>query len=743
MKTVEFISQLQSLDVKLFLQAGELKCNAPQGVMTPDIISELKNQKQAIIDFLQSLEAAKDQQEIVISKRPEQASAPMSYAQQRLWLLQQIDQHSTAYNGLSAYNLKGDFNILACQNAWQQIISRHEVLRTNFVERDEKLIQLIKPAELFEVNQQKCTNEQLPVLLNEMANTVFNLQNDALITVDMIALSPQAPQAPQEHVMVVNMHHIISDGWSVSILIDEFTRLYDGFVKNLDVDLAPVDIQYGDFAHWQRENLTQSALQKQLDFWQNNLKDSPALIELATDFARPAEQTYRGDTFEFTLDKMRYEKVKQLAEQTDSTVFMVMLSAYNILLSGHSSKQDIVVGTPIANRVSVDLEKTIGMFMNTLVLRNQLDNSQSFASHLDSVRNNTFAAFEHQDLPFEQLVDVLNPQRSLSFSPLFQVMFILQNTPSSVASLEGLTMSELKRADHTAKYDLSLEVTESADSCHCVFEYSTDLFKTSTVEMLRDHWLQILDFACATPNADLSTLSMLTDAEKQQFNQWNDTTVEYDRHTPIHQLIDQQAQNIPDQVASAFEAQELSYSQLTAKANQLAHYLIESGVNKGDLIGVGINRSNDMLIAVLAIMKAGAAYVPMDPTYPPDRIAYMADDAKVKFIISEGNTAASLFDGRDNVLLIDQINTTIFDSASPDVHLDSHDLAYVIYTSGSTGKPKGVMVEHGNVVNFLIAMQKEFDLTSGCWMALTSLSFDISVLELLSTLASGMKVVIA
>jgi len=660
-------------------------------------------------------------QELIITLRDKSiAKLPLSYTQERLWFLNQYEENQTNYNIPALLKLEGELNRELLEKSFQTIIERHEILRTHFVEG----VQIVDQEADFRLEYSVIANESaLQKSIEHQLTQAFELGSDLLLRATLYELEPK------HYRLFVTMHHIISDGWSLSLLVNELIALYKAYLNEESNPLKPLDIQYADYALWQREYLSGEVLEHKIAYWKDALEGIETL-ELPTDYPRPLHQSYQGQTLHFTIDQSLTHSLEAINTRYDVTMFMTLLSAFSLLLHRYSNQNDIAIGSPIANRTNHQIEPLIGMFVNTLVLRNQMEGDTTFTTLLSSSKERTLSAYEHQDVPFEKIVDALGVERDTSRSPLFQVMFILQNNPAASFELPNVTASLEALETHTAKFDMTLDIEQIDNHLKCALEYNTDLFKPSTMERLIHHFQTLLRAIIANPNEKINDLNILTQAEEKQFNLWNQTKIEYPKEATLHQLFEAQVSKTPNAIAVVFEKQSLSYEELNAKANQIAHYLIEQGIKPDTLVAIQIERSLEMMIGLLGILKAGGAYVPIDPTYPEDRIEYMIEDSNAKVLV--------------NKAVIDEVLESDYSSTNPLVHMHSNHLAYVIYTSGSTGKPKGVMVEHQGVVNRIAWMQKEYQLdTNDIILQKTPFSFDVSVWELFLPLMYGIKLVFA
>ncbi|MBW4685858.1 MAG: amino acid adenylation domain-containing protein [Komarekiella atlantica HA4396-MV6] len=686
---------------------------------------------------------------------------PLSFAQQRLWFLDQLEPNNPFYNIAAAVRLEGQLNIGALEQSFNEIISRHEALRTNFQTIEGQAIAIISEAislilPTFDISELPLNLQEAEVKkqASQEAQKPFDLKSDLLLRVKLLRLNQQ------EHIILLTMHHIVSDGWSIDILVRELATLYQAFCNEQpsgasathslhlqrSIPLPALPIQYVDFAAWQREWLQGKVLKTQISYWLKQLKNAPKVLELPTDYPRPAIQTFRGSTYSFKLSNKLSFSLNKLSQQQGSTLFMTLLAAFQTLLWRYTGSEDIVIGSPIANRNRAEIEGLIGFFVNTLVLRTNLAGNPSFEELLKRVREVALGAYAHQDLPFELLVEELRPQRDLSHTPLFQVMFVLQNAPMSALELPGLTFSPLESNSDSAKLDLTLYITETVEGLLGNLEYNTDLFEESSIQRMAAHLQTLLERIVVNSKQRLSELPLLTKSEQYQLIvEWNDTEVKYPQQC-IHELFEAQVEKTPDAVAVVFADQELTYSQLNTKANQLGHYLQALGVKPEVLVGICLERSLEMVIGLLAILKAGGAYIPLDPAYPQQRLAFILEDTQASVLLTQTSLLQAIPQHQAEVVCLDadwhyiaqQSQEHLFSQSTPD------NLAYVIYTSGSTGRPKGVQIPHSALSNFLYSMRETPGLTQeDTLLAVTTYSFDIAALELFLPIIVGGRLVIA
>jgi amino acid adenylation domain-containing protein len=685
---------------------------------------------------------------------PREEAPPLSYAQQRLWFLAQLDERaSAAYLMPAGVRLIGALDVAALQGALDRVVARHEALRTCFASIDGTPVQVISPPEAgFALRQVNLSEHAQPEaeferLAAEEAMAPFDLEHGPLIRGHLLRL------ADDDHVLLVTMHHIVSDGWSAGVLLNEFSALYAAFSQGRPDPLPPLPIQYADYAVWQRRWITGEVLQRQLDFWRNHLGGAPALLELPTDRPRPAVQDYTGASFGFELDAELTAHLKALSQRHGSTLFMTLLAAWAALLSRLSGQSDVVIGTPVANRHHAEIEPLIGFFVNTQALRVDLSGSPSVAELLGQVRATALAAQEHQDIPFEQVVEALSPTRSMAHSPIFQVWFAWQNAPEGSLDLPGLQLEPVGASSTTARFDLELILHDAGERIAGSLGYACGLFDRSSVERHLAHWQTLLRGLVADDSACVARLPLLTEPEQQHLLiAFNNTATPFPHERCIHQLFEEQVDRTPEATALVFEDTLLTYSELNALANRIAHQLIAVGVRKNSRVAIALPRGIDMVVALLATLKAGGAYVPLDPDYPAERLAYMLDDCRPRVVLTHTAVQERLPASRAlltaTVLELDDsgnwAHQPTHNPEPAELGLMPSHLAYVIYTSGSTGLPKGVMVAHRNAVHIWAALERGIYAYHGGIERVSlnaSLSFDASVQQWVQ-LASGRTLVI-
>lgn len=682
-----------------------------------------------------------------IQRRANRKLASVSYPQERLWFVNQLQQENSAYNVPGALRFKGELDAVALKKSIDEIIRRHDVLRTTFRMVDGQIVQVIEEEmqidlgveDLRQFPKEQREEERKRAEVGAACHS-FTLDQGPLIRMRLLRVDDD------EHLLLLTVHHIVFDGWSIGIFVRELASLYRAYSKGEEPSLPPLPIQYGDYAEWQRTTLLEQAeMEKQLSYWREKLKGMPTALDLPTDRVRPPVQTFRGATKTFRLPNGLKVQLEALGKQEGATLFMTLLAAFKTLLYRYSGQNDLVLGTPIANRKLRETEPLIGLFLNLLVLRTEMSGELTFRELLRRVRQGTLEAYEHQDIPFEKLVEELKPERDLSRHPLFQVMFVLQNAP--VPSLEWEDLSiEIRELDTgTAKFDLNVWMTDTGEGLTGTWEYNTDLFDEQTIIQMAEHFENILRLVAEDADQTIAELPFLTDREKRVLEEWATGPRVAMPETTIHQLIEAQAALTPHHIALVFKDQQMTYAELNARANQLARYILDQRTGPDPFIGVFMERSLEMVIALLAVLKANRAYVPIDPDYPFERISYMLEDSNLSLILTQSWLQESLpadirsicLD-RDGELWANLDAGKLEGTSSPDQEM------YMIYTSGSTGKPKGVVNTHRGLVNRLLWMQQEYRLTEGDRvLQKTPFSFDVSVWEFFWPLLAGARLVIA
>jgi amino acid adenylation domain-containing protein len=677
---------------------------------------------------------------------------PLSFAQQRLWFLAQLDGLGGNYHIPMALRLHGALDANAWRRSLDTLFSRHEALRSVFPTTDgQPHVELLSSEHGLSLREYDLryvpdAKDQLQRLCAEESSAPFDLMVGPLIRAVLIRV------AEQEHVFLLTQHHIVSDGWSINVLGHELSTLYRAFSQRQSDPLPPLKIQYPDYAAWQRQWLAGERLQSQIEYWRHTLRDAPALLELPTDRPRPAQQSFAGASLPVQLDASLTQGLKRLGRQHGATLFMTLMTAWSAVLARLSGQDDLVIGTPTANRNRTEIEPLIGFFVNTLALRIDLSGEPSVAELLARVRRTALAAQDHQDLPFEQVVEMVQPPRRLDHTPLFQVMFSWQNYGEGTFELPGLRIEPAEMPAETVKFDMELTLGEIEGAVVGTLSYATALFDTATVERHRGYLLTLLHAMVVDAGQSMARVDLLASDERELLlTTWNQTSAPYPDRWCVHQLFEQQVHRVPDATAIVHEEQSLTYAQLNAQANRLAHQLIEQGVRPDSRIAISVERGITMVVGLLAILKAGGAYVPLDPAYPSGRLAQILIDAAPVMLLSDAAGRRAL--GHEALTHLTVLDLEAAPSAwahqldiNPDLHasgLSAHHLAYIIYTSGSTGTPKGVMVEHRHLMNHITWQVKQFQFSEcDAFLQRTSISFDASAWELWTPLSLGGRLVL-
>ena len=678
----------------------------------------------------------------IIPRRGEAAHHPLSFAQQRLWFLEQLEPNGP-YKVPVAFRLRGQLNVGALEQSVNEIISRHEVLRTTFEEFDGRPVQIVRPRPMLSIPFTDLSHltefervEEVKRVAERMSGQPFDFVRGPLVGAALVRL------AEEEYIFWFLMHHIVSDGWSIGVLVKELSAAYEAFADGRQPELPELPIQYADFAHWQREWLQGETLERQMKYWKERMGDkAPPPLALPTDRPRPPVQSYRGAILTHLVDPALTGRLKELARREGVTPYMLLLATFKTLLHRYAAQDDIVVGTPIANRNRTEVEPLIGFFVNTLVLRTDLSGDPTFRELLGRVRDVTLGAYAHQDLPFEKLVEELQPERDTSRTPLFQVMFSLQNAPMPSMKMGGIEVSLMDDDTTVSPFDLSFDVAERTDGLLCGLEYNTDLFDAATVRRMLKHFASLLEAATAGPFARISVLPLLTNGERHQLLvEWNETRREYPRDRCIHELFEEQAAAKPGAVALVCGSERLTYAELNERANQLARYLRARGVGAESRVGVLLEREMWAGVALLAVLKAGGAWVALDPAYPPPRLAFMLEDAGASVLVTTKRLAGSLpaHDARLVCLDAEARHVETQEGGNLGRVADARNLAYLVYTSGTTGRPKGILVEHRSLVNTSLAFASQHRLTPhDRLLQFASFSFDVAAEEFFGAWLAG------
>lgn len=744
MNLVKFLQSLVIKDWKLWNEGEKLHYNAPHEQSASSVLYRLKQHKVEIIQLLRD--------------RPDIFNVyPLSHGQKALWFLQQLDPLSSAYNQIFTSRIYGNINVKNFRLSFEEILDRHPSLRTTFPKLDEEPIQQVhqeKKVDFQQVDASDWSQPELYLSVYQESQRPFDLEHESVMRVRLFTYSRE------EHIFLLTIHHIATDGWSLDIILSELSKLYQAQQDGSQASLPILKNSYSDYVYFQNKKLEGSEGEKLWNYWQDRLKGELPRLNLHTDKPRPPIQTYNGASHNFQLSSQLTQKLKQLAISSDATLYMILLAAFEVLLYRYTGQEDILVGSPIAGRLQSQFRGIVGYFANMLVLQGDLSNNPSFEQVIAQVRQTVLEALSHQDYPFGLLIQKLQPHRDPSRSPIFQVSFSLQKLQESqnlqnlfideigiLVDWGGLKLGSFQMPQQVGQFDLGLEIFESEESLCSVFKYNTDLFNRQTIERLSSHFLLLLEAIVVNPEFSITQLPLLTEPERQQLlYEWNDTTVDFPSDLCVHQLLEQQVEQTPEAIAVVFEDEHLTYQELNQKANQLAHYLQSLGVEPDVPVGICLERSLEMVIALLGVLKAGGAYIPLDPTYPQERLIFMLEDSQTSVLLTHSSVTKWAMTLDVQVVLLDQLQEHIAAQprTSPESAVSPENLAYVIYTSGSTGTPKGVLNSHSGLVNRICWMQSSYQLNyTERVLQKTPFSFDVSVWEFLWPLMSGSCLVIA
>lgn len=684
----------------------------------------------------------------VLTRRDDPPPYKLSFAQRRIWFLQQFDPGSAAYNDPEALRIKGPLNITVMEKSINEIIRRHRVLRMTFPAKEGQPVMLPHPDEGIKISVATCRPESGASLENQVLEYVngfssrpFDLSTDFLVRVGILKIEEE------DYALVVSFHHIVMDGWSKGLMLQELMDIYPAFLEGLSSPLEEPPIQYTDYVHWHYQWMQGNLYESQLSYWRKQLTGAPPMLELPSDHPRPNIPTGKGSLEPFFLSPEKHTALNKLAKIQDATLFMVLTAALNTLLFRYSGQEDILIGTPIAGRHHLELEHLIGLFVNTLVFRTDLAGEPGFIELLQRVRTTALEAYAQQDMPFEKLVEELNPQRDLSVTPLFQVLFLMQNAPMPPARIAGLTITPVQVDAGFSQVDLSLTMWEEEGIMKGTFEYSTDLFEVATIQRIVGHFQTLLDSIIDDASRKISQLPIITDEERQRLlGTWNDTAYDVTGASSICQLFENMVENHPQKKAIIFDKQQLTYSELNRKADRLCRRLRDLGIAAEALVAVCLDNSPELVVGIMAILKAGGGYIPMDPDYPDKRLNSILLEANPSLLLTQSNYVARFsVNGRRSLCMDRDWEPVAGETDDNSSNLpESHDPACVIYTSGSTGEPKGILIEHGSIVNLIFSFIRSYKAgPADRILPLTSIASASFVGEVLPILSCGGAVVLA
>jgi myxalamid-type nonribosomal peptide synthetase MxaA len=738
-----FLADLFRLDIRLWIESDRLRCSGPDAALTPDVVAAIGARKPAILDFLKASGTRAKHGLQTIPARGDPAP-PLSFAQQRLWFIERMLPGTALHHMPFAIEARGRLDDAALEAALARVVARHAVLRTRIdaergAPRQSVTDAPAAPVQRLDRPANPPEAEELSAIIREEASRPFDLAREPPLRLTLLAL------AEDRTLLLFTLHHIVSDAYSIDILAGDLSAFYAEIVTGRPSALPPLPVQYGDFSAWQRERLSGPSLVRHLEFWRGHLGSPMPVTRLPTDFVRPPVQSHAGALARFSIDADATAALKRIAQARGATLFATLFTAFNVLLYRYTGQAELLVGTPVANRLQSETEGLIGLFVNPLPIRSRLLPHAGFSANLASVQAGLWQAFEHQELPFERLVEELQPERDPSVSPLFQVKFQFDPAATERISLPGVELRRLPQQGGLARLDLSMDLLETQDGIAGSFEYATALFRPETIEALATHFRTLVDAIAADPERPIAALALLPKEEHRRLAAWNETSRAFDPATPFHRMFEARAAQSPDAVALVHDADgvvaEETYAALNIRANQLAHHLRSRDVGPETVVGIALERSPDMVAAMLAVLKAGGAYLPLDPAYPSERLATMLQDARAALVLS--HSAMSLPEGTVR-LDLDTGWPGDAPAHNPENITRPDHLAYVIYTSGSTGRPKGVLVEHGGLVNLTGDKIRVCDIRAGdCVLQFFSFSFDASIPELVMSLAAGARLLLA
>lgn len=736
----DFLAELHCRNIKLWIEDGRLRYRAPKGMMDLELMEELRHRKAGLLGLLGGVRPES------IPRLPDGECYELSHAQRRLWILSQFERDFSAYNIPLHLEFEGDLDRCALEKAFQSLIQRHESLRTTFTTVDGEPCQVVHAEVDFAVEWMDLMGrmdgeERAKAIGRNEARKPFNLERGPLLRVVLIRL------AETRYVLLFTMHHIISDGWSIGLVLRQLIQLYQAGVQGNPSPCSPLPIHYRDFAHWQNRWLESDAATFHRNYWRGRFDGEALVLNLPADFPRPAVQTFNGHELPFEIDAKRTSRLHEFCRECNASLFTIVLTLVKVLLYRYTGQEDIVVGSPVAGRTHPDLDDQIGLYLNTLALRDRINGSDTFLQCLERVKTTVTEALDHQAYPFDLLVDELNLQRDLSRSPLFDTVVILQKHERDAIELEGVRVKPFLDETGISKFDLTFDFRENPNGLHVGIEYNTDLFRRERIERMGQHLMVLLDGVLAEPHGLVAALPILTLPERQRILvEFNQTARRLPEGKTVVDIIAQRAEEDTNRIAVECAGKKLTYGELNGRANRLAAELIARGGSRCDFVGIYLERTVEMAVALLGVMKAGAAYVPLDPAFPVERLVFMAEDAGIQMILTQSALCGTLPCPNAIQLNLDEIEDRMSggDASAPIVPIAPDRLVYMIYTSGSTGQPKGVQITHHALLNFLLSMAETPGLSSDdVLLAVTTLSFDIAALELYLPWIRGARAVMA
>ncbi|HEX3662576.1 MAG TPA: amino acid adenylation domain-containing protein [Acidobacteriaceae bacterium] len=744
---IDLLGRLWAQGVSLTADGDSLKCAAPPGVLTAELRAELAQRKPEILAFLRSSKKAAAAEEVALQPVDRRGPLPLSYAQQRLWFLCQLDPESPVYNISMAVTLSGRLDTDALERAIREIIHRQESLRTCFLQENGVPRVVIRDEVSWSLQRidARAVSAQGPA---ELARYASGLMREAMdITRAPLLCAQLLTVAEESHILLLTVHHIVFDGWSIGVFVRELEKLYRAHVADTNPNLPPLGLQYVDFAAWQRRWLESGVLDRQLTYWKQQLAGAPPVVTFPADRRRPQAEMFRGARRKIVIPPDLLQALESLSQRQGVTLFMTLLASFDVLLARYTGQEDIVIGSPSAGRSRSEFAEVMGFFVNNLVLRADLSGNPTFAALLTRVRETTLQAYEHQDVPFDQLVQALRPERSPDHSPLFQTMFILQNFPIAPIELPDVVLQPMELGVSTARFDLTVEAFPHEGALDIYFDYNSDLYHEDTIARLQAHYQAILDAVVADPNQAIGEIPLLSPAEREKLLlTWNQTEAPIAEGLCFHHRFEEIARTCPDRVALMVGDEGITCGELNARADRIAAALRTRGAAPDQRVGVFLPRGADLVAALLGVAKSGAAYVPLDPVYPKGRIENILEDARPVAVITVTGMLDQLPLAEEPTLCLDRDGAlpSAADASTPIAGANQQNLAYVIFTSGSTGRPKGVQISHRALLNFLEAMREEPGFNEkDVLLAVTTVSFDIAGLELLLPLYVGATVCIA